>query len=60
MEDVAIAGTDNVFRVYRNSQNKQATAVVFIHGAGHSALSWALTSVCIFFLILHHFLYRNK
>lgn len=46
-EDVTISGTKDTFRVYRSGP-KDATAFILLHGAGHTALSWALTTVITF------------
>jgi protein phosphatase methylesterase 1 len=44
-EDVLIPGTTNVFRVY-SSGPAEGPCMVFLHGAGHSALTWSLVAEC--------------
>jgi hypothetical protein len=43
-EEIAIPSTANVFRVYKSGPT-EGTLFVLLHGAGHSALSWAFTVV---------------
>jgi len=42
-EDIHIEGTKNIFRVYKAGDEKSNYPLfVFLHGAGHTALSWSL------------------
>eukprot|EP01102_Stenamoeba_stenopodia_P015208 TRINITY_DN5164_c0_g1_i1.p1 TRINITY_DN5164_c0_g1~~TRINITY_DN5164_c0_g1_i1.p1 ORF type:complete len:363 (+),score=53.41 TRINITY_DN5164_c0_g1_i1:118-1206(+) len=43
-EMITIEGTENQFRVYETSVQNPSATLVMLHGAGHSALSWALAT----------------
>jgi len=45
-DDICIEGTNDFFRVYSaGDMNSDLPIFVFLHGAGHTALSWGFTAV---------------
>ncbi len=42
-EDIKVQG--NTFRMYQSGNTLPGAVLVLLHGGGHSAMSWALTTV---------------
>jgi len=46
-DDIAIPNKNCVFRVYQSGKDVSGNIFVFLHGGGHSAMSWALTTALL-------------